>query len=115
MDTLRIVKWPPLYLLYTATTFGFSIRHGPHHDAQKSSSTYLPRKSESFTTFPSTSGSEKSIAMAPTDVFLAFSILSIALTPNGDDRSAGVNLWRSASAVLTSMLYPSTHCLKASS
>src|SRR6056297_2841582 len=41
------------YFSYAATTFGFSRRQGPHHDAQKSISTMSPRKSESLITLPS--------------------------------------------------------------
>lgn len=46
--------------LYIATTFGFSLRHGPHHEAQKSTIVTLPKLSLSETTFPSGFGAEKS-------------------------------------------------------
>src|SRR5678816_376054 len=41
-------------------SFGFSVLHTPHHDAQKLSSTTLPRKSESLTYLPVMSCAVKS-------------------------------------------------------
>src|SRR5690606_20476911 len=38
-----IFKPRSLYLLYIATTCGFSFRHGAHQDAQKSMMVYFPR------------------------------------------------------------------------
>src|SRR5690606_19533368 len=69
-ETPRIVKFLSLYLLKTLTRFGFSTRHGPHQEAQKSSSTYFPLKSESFTGFPEGSFCVKSAAIEPTAVYL---------------------------------------------
>src|SRR5690554_6775569 len=54
-----------LYLWYILTTFGFSMRHGLHHAAQKSISTYLPRKEDSATVSPSGVGKAKSGAICP--------------------------------------------------
>ena len=45
--------------------FGFSMRHGPHHEAQKSINLILPWMSESRTSFPAVSGSTKSGATCP--------------------------------------------------
>src|SRR6187402_3179144 len=57
-ETPNTVNPFALYLLKALTTFGFSWRQGPHHFAQKSTSTYLPFIDESFTTTPVVSGSE---------------------------------------------------------
>src|ERR1700761_8340630 len=67
-EMLNTVKPLSLYLLYAATTFGFSARQGPHQLAQKSISTYLPRKEESETDFPLVSGRVNSGAL-PVPVF----------------------------------------------
>ena len=40
--------------------FGFSLRQGPHHDAQKSTMVILPRLSFNETFFPAGLGAEKS-------------------------------------------------------
>src|SRR5690606_11296875 len=45
-DTPSTVTPLSLYRWYCATMFGFSSRHGTHHDAQKSSKVYFPLKSE---------------------------------------------------------------------
>src|SRR5690349_10927521 len=45
-DTPKTVKFLLLNFLKVFTTFGFSIRQGRHQLAQKSTSTYLPRKEE---------------------------------------------------------------------
>ena len=37
-----------LYLLYNATTFGFSLRQGAHQEAQKSIKTTFPLKSDNL-------------------------------------------------------------------
>ena len=52
-DTLTMVK--SLYFSCTRTRWGISARHGPHHEAQNSSMTYLPdgMSEESFTVLPS--------------------------------------------------------------
>jgi hypothetical protein len=47
--------------LYIATTFGFSFRHGPHHEAQKSTIVTFPKLSLREITFPSGLGAEKSV------------------------------------------------------
>src|SRR5678810_598206 len=52
--------------LNACTTFGFSLLHGPHQLAQKSTSTYLPRNELSVTVLPSVSGKEISGAGFPT-------------------------------------------------
>src|SRR6478609_8026461 len=62
----RTVKFLSLNLLNATTTFGFSIRHGLHQLAQKSSKTYLPRKEASDTGFPVVSFWVNSIAFVPT-------------------------------------------------
>jgi hypothetical protein len=46
--------------LYNATTLGFSIRQGLHHEAQKSSSVTFPKDSLSETAFPFGAEAEKS-------------------------------------------------------
>src|SRR5699024_5962308 len=46
--------------LYIATTFGFSFRQGPHHEAQKSTIVTFPKLSLSETCLPSGLGAEKS-------------------------------------------------------
>src|SRR5450432_3023307 len=51
-ETPSMVKFFPLNSLYAFTTFGFSIRQGPHQLAQKSMSTYLPLKEEIEMSFP---------------------------------------------------------------
>src|SRR5687767_714041 len=61
-----MVKFLFLKLLYAFTTLGFSALHGLHQLAQKSTSTYLPRKELSFTSFPSVSGNTISGAVFPT-------------------------------------------------
>jgi hypothetical protein len=63
-----------------ATTFGFSFRQGPHHDAQKSTIVTFPKLSLREITFPSGLGAEKSdlhlaagagaAGVAPTDGIL---------------------------------------------
>src|SRR5436190_2786792 len=65
-DTPKTVKFLAFNLLYTFTTFGFSILHVLHQLAQKSSNTYLPLKEESLTGLPSTSFCVKSKASVPT-------------------------------------------------
>src|ERR1700684_207020 len=68
MDTPRILNPLSLYAWYAFTTFGLSARQGPHQLAQKSTITYLPRKSCRDTGRPAVSGSVKSGAMAPTEI-----------------------------------------------
>src|SRR3954469_10137464 len=65
-DTPSTVKFLFLYLLYAATTFGFSPRHGPHQLAQKSTKTYLPFNWLNEKGLSSTSFMVKSGAMVPT-------------------------------------------------
>src|SRR5690606_4004303 len=48
-ETPNTVNPLSLNSLYCCTIFGFSCLQGAHHDAQKSTNTYCPRKSESFT------------------------------------------------------------------
>src|SRR3954467_15305009 len=65
-ETPSMVKFLSLYLLYAATTFGFSMRQGLHQLAQKSISTYLPLNWESETFFPEVSACENSSDCVPT-------------------------------------------------
>src|SRR6187402_3624695 len=44
-----------------ATTFGFSFRQGPHHEAQKSTIVTFPKLSLRETVFPCGLGAEKSV------------------------------------------------------
>lgn len=44
-----------------ATTFGFSLRQGPHHEAQKSTIVTFPKLSLRETVFPCGLGAEKSV------------------------------------------------------
>src|SRR5688572_6523292 len=76
-ETPKISKPLSLYLLYIFTTFGFSRRQGPHQEAQKSISTYLPFKEESDFEPPSGVGKVKSGAMPP-----------ILTEPNFDKRAS---------------------------
>lgn len=46
--------------LYKATIFGFSLRHGGHHDAQKSTMVTFPKLCFKLITFPCGFGAEKS-------------------------------------------------------
>src|SRR6476646_2114939 len=62
-DTPSIVKFLSLYLLYAATTFGFSFLQGPHQLAQKSINTYLPLNCDSDTSLPVVSFCIKSMAV----------------------------------------------------
>src|SRR6187431_945383 len=75
-----------------ATTFGFSFRQGPHHEAQKSTIVTFPKLSFRETVFPAGLGAEKSVlhfaagaagagtAEAPTDgVFFSAIFVFIAL------------------------------------
>src|SRR5690606_40085782 len=52
--------------LYIATTLGFSIRQGPHQDAQKSIIVTFPKDSFNEIVLPSGDGAEKSGAFFPT-------------------------------------------------
>ena len=75
--------------MYIATTFGFSFRHGPHQDAQKSTIVTFPKLSLREITFPSGLGAEKSVlhlasptagAVAPAaGAFIWSSLVFIAL------------------------------------
>lgn len=73
-----------------ATTFGFSFRHGPHHEAQKSTIVTFPRHSLRLIVLPCGLGAEKSVlhlaagaagtALAPTEgVFNEASLVFTAL------------------------------------
>src|SRR6476660_3062760 len=55
-ETPNTVKFLSLNWLYAFTTFGFSMRHGLHQLAQKSTSTYFPLKEANDTGLPFTSG-----------------------------------------------------------
>src|SRR6185312_12689578 len=68
-DTPRIAKFFPLNSWYAFTTLGFSARQGPHQLAQKSTSRYLPRKEEIEMDLPLASGSVRSGACLPTQLF----------------------------------------------
>jgi len=59
IDTPTTAKPCPLCWRSNSTNQGISIRQGSHHVAQKFSNTTLPRKSESCTSLPSASLSEK--------------------------------------------------------
>src|SRR6476660_2877615 len=63
---------------YADLRCGVSATHGPHHVAQKSSTTYLPLKSASGSVFPSTVFTEKSGAAWPTA-----SVFSIVTSTGG--------------------------------
>src|SRR5215467_2448548 len=65
-DTPSIVKFFDLKSLYAFTTFGFSMRHGPHQLAQKSINRYLPRKELMEISFPFTSCIIRSGTVLPT-------------------------------------------------
>src|ERR1700743_2868265 len=56
-DTPSMVKFLPLNILKVFTTLGFSLRQGPHHDAQKSISTYFPLNEARLITLPLVSAS----------------------------------------------------------
>src|SRR5690606_1274578 len=75
-ETPNMVNPFSLYLLKAATKFGFSWRHGPHHDAQKSTSTYFPLNDDKASWLPAVSGKEKSGAIAPTATVFKLAILS---------------------------------------
>src|ERR1044072_7863553 len=64
-DTANTEKPLSLYLLKALTILGFSFRHGPHHEAQKSSNRYLPKWSLNLSSFPSGDGNAKSGALVP--------------------------------------------------
>src|SRR6185312_15673322 len=82
-DTPMIVKFLSLNLLKAFTTFGFSLRHGPHHDAQKSTKTYLPRNDSKLTVLPAVSASAKTGAISPNATAFNFGNLSpISLPPS---------------------------------
>src|SRR6478672_4370104 len=81
-DTPSTVKLLFLNLLYAATTFGFSILQGLHQLAQKSTSTYFPRKEEIFTIFPEVSACENSLIIEPIGFILDSMICWLAYIPN---------------------------------
>ena len=64
-----MVKFLLRKLLKAFTTLGFSILHGLHQLAQKSTSTYFPRNEERAILFPLTSGITISGAFLPTHKF----------------------------------------------
>ena len=53
------------YFLYALTTFGFSLLHGPHQEAQKSIKTILPFKDDSLMLSPFGSLNSSSGAVLP--------------------------------------------------
>src|ERR1700690_1503484 len=59
IDTPTTANPCPLCWRSNSTNQGISMRQGSHHVAQKFSNTTLPRKSESCTSLPSASLSEK--------------------------------------------------------
>src|SRR5438874_11883009 len=69
------------YLLFSSTSQGISILHGPHHVAQKFTSTALPRKSASFTVFPSRLSSAKAGAGLPSIAIAEASIAEASMAP----------------------------------
>src|SRR5438270_8968284 len=69
------------YLLFSSTSHGISILHGPHHVAQKFTSTALPRKSASFTVFPSSVSSSKPGADLPSIAIADASISEASMAP----------------------------------
>src|SRR5690554_1529502 len=68
-DTEKISSPFSLYFSYAATFPGLERRQGPHHEAQKSSNTYLPGEncSENCTGLPSVLFTVKSGAGLPID------------------------------------------------
>src|ERR1700730_18434320 len=68
-ETPRMVKFLFLKWLKVLTTLGFSILHGLHQLAQKSTSKYFPRKEEIFLISPFVSGNARSGAGLPTQRF----------------------------------------------
>src|SRR5690606_5547111 len=94
-DTPRIVKLRSLKFWYAFTRFGFSFRQGPHQDAQKSISTYLPRKSErltgwSLTSFWVNSGAVDPIGNKPSLNKRALTFAPAAVLCNSGDRLAKI-------------------------
>ena len=73
-ETLSISKFDFLYFSFNLTSFGFSILHGLHHDAQKSIKTTFPLSSESEIKLLLTSGNVKSGAGCPNANGFAISI-----------------------------------------
>src|SRR5512136_1151441 len=63
-DTASTTNPLSLYVLYSFSRTGTDVRHGGHQVAQNSSSTTLPRWSDSLTSFPDRSLSVKSGAVA---------------------------------------------------
>src|ERR1700761_8301655 len=80
-DTPRIVNFLSLNAWYAFTTFGFSARQGPHHDAQKSTSTYLPWNDDSLIVFPLVSAAANSGAICPTETLFIVVRKAWYLTP----------------------------------
>src|SRR5687767_4123417 len=80
-ETPSTVKFLSRNRLYASTTVGFSLRHGPHQLAQKSTRTYLPRNELRLTSLPSVSGKEISGACLPVnDLLICASIELLILT-----------------------------------
>src|SRR5260221_9269946 len=84
-ETPNTVKPFSLYFAKAFTRFGFWARQGPHQLAQKSTSTYLPLKAESFIRLPEVSGCSKSGATLPMAVILSAFTLSTIRLPKGVD------------------------------
>src|SRR5262245_5287171 len=85
--------WSPWsrYFDCSRTKWGTSSRHGPHHVAQKSRMTTLPRRSVSFTSRPSRSGSAKAGAVVPTAPPPLAVVVSGALPQPPDNASASAS------------------------
>src|SRR5665213_2076914 len=83
-ETPTMVNFWFLNRLKAFTTFGFSCRQGPHHDAQKSMSTYFPLNDDRFTIFPLVSASANSGATAPKATAFNFGSLSANFFPFSD-------------------------------
>ena len=64
-EKLKISNPFSLYSLYNLTTLGFSARQGLHQDAQKSSKTVFPFKSDNFIISPLGFGKAMSGASCP--------------------------------------------------
>ena len=95
-DTPSTVKFLSLYSLNTRTTFGFSLRQYGHHDAQKSTSTYLPLKLDNETGTPAVSGNVNAGAAFPTCTFSSRWMIPSRSVTYGQLASDGASLARVA-------------------
>src|SRR5690554_2135640 len=93
-DTLMMFSPFSWYLLYTRTTFGFSMRHGRHHEAQKSMMVYFPNVSERDRLVPSGVGAVNSGAKDPISAFPIVAKVDSNSFVNSDDAISGLRFWR---------------------